>query len=46
MATKGELAIDVDGATTTVKQGETVLVPAAVAKYAVTVNGDALRVTL
>jgi mannose-6-phosphate isomerase len=46
MATKGELAINVDGATTTVKQGETVLVPAVVAKYAVTVNGDALRVTL
>jgi mannose-6-phosphate isomerase len=46
MATKGQLTITIDGTATLVKQGETVLVPASVAKYALTVDGDALRVTL
>jgi mannose-6-phosphate isomerase class I len=46
MATKGTLALTIDGTTTEVKQGETVLIPAAVAKYAININGDALRVTL
>jgi mannose-6-phosphate isomerase len=46
MATKGQFEITIDGATTVVKQGETILVPAAVARYTVKINGDALRVTL
>jgi len=46
MVVKGQIAITIDGNTTVVKQGETVLIPAAVESYAVQVNGDALRVTL
>jgi mannose-6-phosphate isomerase len=46
MATRGSMEVVVDGATTAVAQGETILIPACVEKYSVKVAGDALRVTL
>lgn len=46
MVVKGQLDITIAGNTTAVKQGETVLIPAAVSEFAVKVNGDALKVTL